>query len=206
MINVLLVKIIPTDQELSEFEYFPEKPFEMHIKVSVFNGCQLLNFRADKKYYASSGFLNKKIETINKELNVDYGGHAVAIDKYSLNQFQAGAKLTDSHTFTHYDFEADFENSDCDCLVLSVPGLTPIPLSRLRFGCDGFGVKGYCPDSIIFNKEAILSITLPFGDVKGITLNHCSEYALNPDADSLQYKMQFERISLPAVVLQKLLQ
>lgn len=207
MINVLLVKIIPTDWQLRDFEFFPDQPFEeLYIEVSVFNGCQSLNFRADKTTYKSTDVLDKQIESMNNELNVDYGGHAIAIEKYSLNQFQDGARLEKPPKFSHYDFEADFENSDCDCLVLSVPGLTPIPLSKIRFGCDGLGAKGYCPDSIVFNKEAVLSVTLPFGDLKGIALIHCNKYALNPDANDLQYKMQFERISLPDIVLQNLIQ
>ena len=107
---------------------------------------------------------------------------------------------------SNYDFEADFENSGCDCLVLSVPGLQPIPLSNLRFSCDGIGANGFCPDVIVFRKEAVLSVTLPFGEVKGIALTHCGESALNPNAPTLRYTMSFEKVSLPAVVLQKILE
>ena len=106
---------------------------------------------------------------------------------------------------SHYNFEADFENSGCDFLVLSVPGLRPIPLTVLRFGCDGIRVRGFYPDSIVFEKEAVLSVTLPFGDVKGIALRHCNESALIPNTRNLRYTMCFQRISLPADILSKLL-
>ena len=120
--------------------------------------------------------------------------------------FKKGTSLTEYSGMFHYDFEADFENWGCDCLVLSVPGLQPIPLSNLRFSCDGVGADGFCPDAIVFKKEAVLSVTLPFGEIKGIALTHCSKSALNPNARNLQYTMSFEKISLPAVILQKLLE
>ena len=204
MINVLLVKIQPTDQILEELKSFPNNKEPLSFEIPVFNG-NLLRFRADRKYYEGSDSFNEKVTAINKELGIDYGGHAVAIDKYPLTRFRAGAGLTESSGMSHYDFEADFENSDCDCLVLSVPGLKPIPLSNLRFGCDGIGANGFCPDSIVFKKEAVLSVTLPFGDIKGIALIHYGESALNPNASHLQYTMRFQRISLPPVILQKLL-
>ena len=106
---------------------------------------------------------------------------------------------------SRYDFEAGFENSGCDCLILSVPDLQPIPLSNLRFSCDSAGVNRFCPDAIAFRTEAVLSVTLPFGEVKGIALTHCPESALNPNAPNLRYTMSFEKVSLPAVVLQKFL-
>ena len=49
-------------------------------------------------------------------------------------------------------------------------------------------------------------MTLPFGEIKGIALTHCSESALDPNARNLRYTMSFEKVSLPAVVLQKLLE
>ena len=92
---------------------------------------------------------------------------------------------------------ADFENSGCDCLVLSVSGLPLIPLSNLRFSSDGVGADGFCPDAIVLKKEAVLSVTLPFGEVKGIALIHCGESALDPKARNLQYTMSFEKVHCP---------
>ena len=137
--------------------------------------------------------LNEKIDAINRSLGVGYGGHTVAIDKYPLTRFKEGASLIEYSGISHYDFEADFENSDCDCLVLSVPGLPPISLSNLRFSSDSVGADGFCPDAIVFKKEAVLSVTLPFGEVKGIALIHCSESALDPNAPNLHYTMSFEK-------------
>ena len=91
-------------------------------------------------------------------------------------------------------------------IVLSVPGLQPIPLSKLRFSCDGVGADGFCPDSIVFKKEAVLSVTLPFGETIGFALERCNEYALEPNHSDLFYTMSFEKVSLPAVILQKLLE
>ena len=206
MLNVLLVRIQPTDKILEEFKSFPDNNEEpLSFEMPVFNGNPL-QFRADRKYYQGSKSFNEKVNVINKDLGVDYGGHAVAIDKYPLTRFKEGTGLPEHSGGSHYDFEADFENSCCDCLVLSVPGLQPIPLSKLRFSCDGVGKEGFCPDVIVFNKEAVLSVTLPFGEIKGIALIHCGESALDPNASNLRYTMSFEKVSLPAVVLQKLLE
>ena len=206
MLDVLLVRIQPTDKILEEFKSFPDSPKEpLSFEMPVFNGNPL-QFRADRKYYEGSDSFSEKVKAINKDLCVGYGGHAIAIDKYPLTRFKEGADLTDYSGISHYDFEADFENSDCDCLVLSVPGLQPIPLSKLRFSCDGVGADALCPDAIVFKKEAVLSVTLPFGEIKGIALIHCSKSALNPEAGILRYTMSFEKVSLPSVILQKLLE
>ena len=204
MLDVLLVRIQPTDRTLEGLKYFPDNNEEpQSFEMPVFNGNPL-QFRAERKYYEGSESFSEKVTAINKDLGVAYGGHAVAIDKYPLTRFKEGTGLPEHSGGSHYDFEADFENSDCDCLVLSVPGLQPIPLSNLRFSCDGVGADGFCPDAIVFKKEAVLSVTLPFGEIKGIALKHCSRSALNPNARNLQYTMSFEKVSLPAVVLQKL--
>ena len=205
MLDVLLVRIQPTDQTLEEFKSFPDSTKEpLSFEMTVFNGNPL-QFRTDRKHYKGSECFSEKVKAINKDLSVSYGGHAVAIDKYPLTRFKEGAGLPEHSGGSHYDFEADFENSGCDCLVLSVPGLPPIPLSKLRFSCDGVGAKGFCPDSIVFKTEAVLSVTLPFGEIKGIALIHCRESALDPDSSSLSYTMSFEKVSLPPVILQKLL-
>ena len=205
MLDVLLVRIQPTDRTLEEFKYFPDNDEPLSFEMTVFNGNPL-QFRADRKYHVGSGSFSEKVKAINTDLGISQGGHAVAINKYPLTRFGQGASLTKRSGRSHYDFEADFENSGCDCLVLSVPGLQPIPLSTLRFSCDGVGADGFRPDAIVFRKEAVLSVTLPFGEVKGIALTHCGESALNPNAPNLCYTMSFEKVSLPAVILQKLLE
>ena len=203
MLDVLLVRIQPTDKTLEKLKYFPDNNEPLSFEMPVFNGNPL-QFRAGRKYYKGSESFSEKVKAINTDMGVSYGGHAVAIDKYPLTRFKEGAGLTEHSGMSHYDFEADFENSGCDCLVLSVPGLQPIPLSTLRFSCDGIGADGFCPGAIVFRKEAVLSVTLPFGEIKGIALTHCSESALNPNAPKLT--MSFEKVSLPAVILQKLLE
>ena len=205
MLDILLVKIQPTDRTLEKLKYFPDNNEPLSFEMPVFNGNPL-RFQAGKKYYKGSECFSEKVNAINKDLGVSYGGHAIAIDKYPLTRFKEGASLTEYSGMSHYDFEADFEDSGCDCLVMSVPGLQPIPLSKLRFSCDSVGKEGFCPDVIVFKKEAVLSVTLPFGEVKGIALMHCSESALDPNASNLRYTMSFEKVSLPAVVLQKLLE
>ena len=205
MLDVLLVRIQPTDRRLEGLKYFPDNNEPLSFEMPVFNGNPL-QFQAGRKYYEGSESLIEKVKATNTDLGVDYGGHAVAIDKYPLTRFKEGASLTAEYSgMSHYDFEADFENSGCDCLVLSVPGLQPIPISKLRFSCDGVGADGFYPDAIVFRKEAVLSVTLPFGEIKGIALKHCGESALNPTGGGLCYTMSFEKVSLPAVVLQKLL-
>ena len=84
MLDVLLVRIQPTDKILEELKSFPDNNDEpLSFKMTVFNGNPL-RFRAGKKYYKGSESFSEKVKAINKELGVDYGGHAVAIDKYPL--------------------------------------------------------------------------------------------------------------------------
>ena len=49
-------------------------------------------------------------------------------------------------------------------------------------------------------------MTLPFGETIGFALERCNEHALEPNHIVLRYAMSFEKVSLPAVVLQKLLE
>lgn len=116
MLDVLLVKIQPTDQRLEGLKYFPDNNEPLSFKMPVFNGNPL-QFRVGRRYYKGSKSFSEKVKVINKELGVAYGGHAVAIDKYPLTRFKEGAGQPEHSGGTHYDFEADFENSGCDCLV-----------------------------------------------------------------------------------------
>ena len=152
MLDVLLVRIQPTDKTFGELKYFSDNHEPLSFEMNVFNGNPL-RFSAGRKQYRGSESFNEKVKAINKDLGVDYGGHAVAIDKYPLTRFKEGAGLIEYSGMSHYDCEADFENSGCDCLILSVPGLQPIPLSKLRFSCDSVGADGFCPDAIVFRKR-----------------------------------------------------
>ena len=89
-------------------------------------------------------------------------------------------------------------------MILLVPDLEPIILSDLNFAC--YEASGLCSRFINFKKEAVLSFKSPFGEVIGIALQHRNTSALYPDSNSLSYTMSFEKVSLPAVVLQKLLE
>ena len=89
-------------------------------------------------------------------------------------------------------------------MVLLVPDLEPIILSDLNFAC--YAASGSCSRFIIFEKEAVLSFKSPFGEVIGIALQHHNKSALYPDSSSLSYTMSFEKVSLLAVILQKLLE
>ncbi|MXV73206.1 hypothetical protein F4Z99_02875 [Candidatus Poribacteria bacterium] len=73
MLDVLLVRIQPTNQTLEEFKYFPDNNEPLSFEMTVFNGNPI-QFRAGRKYYKGSKSFNEKIEAINKGLGVDYGG------------------------------------------------------------------------------------------------------------------------------------
>ena len=57
--------------------------------------------------------------------------------------------------------------------------------------------------SLIFHLEIL--VTSKFGETAGIPLKTHCEDALEPNHSDLFYTMSFEKVSLPAVVLQKLL-
>ena len=221
MLDVLLVRIQPTDllhrQLPKGYKSFSNNE-SLGFEVSVLNG-ETLQFKSSERYYfepknfsGCRSILNEKIEKLNKELGVSYRGDVVAIDKYPYSQFENGVKIYDEqedsnrsrhYNFSRYEIECCSKNFDYDSVVLLVPGREPIILSTLKFACSD--EQGFCPSFIVFKKEAVLSLRSPFEEVIGIALEHCNKEALKPDHPGLCYTMSFEKVSLPAVVLQKLL-
>ena len=106
--------------------------------------------------------------------------------------------------FSRYEIECQSENFDYNPIILLVPGQEPTILSTLKFACSDSGERGFCSSSIVFRKEAVLSLRSLFGEVIGIPLEHCNKDALKPHHAGLCYTMSFEKVSLPAVILQNL--
>ena len=207
MLDVLLVRIQPTDvldhQRPKDFGFFSEeKPLEFDVSVS--NGDSL-KFKASKKYYRGSDFFYERGKEIGEELNISNGSYVVAIDKYPISQFRHGAK-----TVEYQDSEICRHEVECnssltyDLVILLVPDSEPIILSNLNFACCR--PKGYCSSFIAFDKEDVLSMKSPFGEVIGIALQHQNKSALRPNRSNLSYTISFAKVSLPAVILQKLLE
>lgn len=221
MLDVLLVKIQPMDMQHynrpKDFGYFNEKTPE--FEISVLNG-DILRFKASKVDYIGPNIsseyntpFDEKIAAINNELDVDHGGTVVAIDKYPYSQFEGGVKIPEEQgsnhyryqrRFSRYEIECQSENFDYDSVILLVSGIEPTVLSTLKIACSH--IQGFCSSFISFEKETVLSLKSPFGEVIGIALKHHSETALKPDSPILSYTMRFERISLPGIILQKLLE
>ena len=211
MLNVLLVKIQPNDvvaySRPDDFKFFNDKTLDFDI--SVLNG-EPLQFKASKEYYLgpnrSNAPFDQKVNAISEELGVKYGGQVVAIDKYPRSQFRGGVEIDPEKWSgrTSYKIDCQSGTSDYHSIILLVPGREAIILSDLKFAC--YEDRGFCPSFITFNKEAVLSLKSPFGEVIGIALKRCNKSALEPDSNTLEYTMSFEKVSLPAVVLQKLLE
>ena len=136
----------------------------------------------------------------------------VAIDKYPYSQFEDGVKVHEEQDsnisrydcYSRYEVECHSENFDYNSVVLLISGLEPIVLSTLKIACSG--ERGFRSSFIAFKKETVLSLRLPFGEVIGIALEHHNGSVLKPNNSGLSYTMSFEKVSLPAVVLQKLLE
>ncbi|MDE0636671.1 MAG: hypothetical protein OXI43_12600 [Candidatus Poribacteria bacterium] len=207
MLDVLLVRIQPTDlfneRPPNDFKFFPnEKPRAFDIAVS--NGGSL-QFTVAKAYYLGSEAFVKKDNAITKELGVKYGGHVVAIDKYPNGQFLNGAEVSGNQEYKFSRYEVECRSTpDYHAIILLIPGLELIVLSTLNFACHR--PKGYTSSFIAFEKENVLSVKSMLGEVKGIALENCNEHALEPDHKALCYTMSFEKVSLPAVILPKLLE
>lgn len=206
MLDVLLVRIQPTDVTThpNDFEFFSSKD-SPDFEVCVSNG-EKLQFTVSDAYYVGSNTFYYKDNEIRENLNIDCGGHAIAIDKYPASQFRGGAKREDSRNsgVARHEIECCSEDFPYDSVVLLIPDLEPIILSDLNFAC--YIASGSCSRFISFEKDAILSFKSPFGEVIGIALQHHNKTALHPDSNFLSYTMSFEKVSLPAVVLQKLLE
>ena len=217
MLDVLLVKIQPTDRSPEDFEYFSEETVD--FKIPVLNGTPL-QFQFSKKVYFFPNILPgrkpltfpQKAKEINTKLGVSYGGEVVAIDKYPYCQFKNGVKIDEEqesansrYVISRYEIECQSEDFDYSVVVLLIPGREPIVLSTLKIAfCNK---NGFYSPFIFFKKENVLSVKSLFGEVIGINLEHCSnERALEPDHSDLRYAMSFEKVSLPAVILQKLLE
>ena len=204
MIDVLLVRIQPTDILSDQHESFLDKD-SLDFEVCVSNGEKLQFTISTGCYVGSNSFYQKETE-IHERLNIKDGAHAIAIDKYPASQFRYGAKREDPRNseVARHEIKCRTENFPYDTVILLVSDLEPIILSDLNFAC--YTASGSCSRFIRFEKDAVLSFKSPFGEVKGIALIHCGESALNPNAPNLRYTMSFEKVSLPAVVLQKLLE
>ena len=209
MLDVLLVRIQPTDIETynrpDDFEFFSGKD-SLDFEVCVSNG-EKLQFTVSKARYADSNTFHWKDDEIGERLNIKYGAHAIAIDKYPGSQFRDGAKREEdpyASAVERREIECCSEDFSYDTVILLVPDLEPIILSDLNFAC--YDASGSCSRFISFKKEAVLSFKSPFGEVIGIALQHHNKSALYPDSNSLSYTMSFEKVSLPAVILQKLLE
>ena len=216
MLDVLLVKIQPIDRSPKDTKYFNEETVD--FKIPVLNGTPL-QFQFSKEFYYSpnipigrkpSHFLEKASE-IDKELGVNFGGQVVAIDKYPYCQFENGVKIDEEQKYANsqyviprYEIECQSEDSDYSTVILLIPGREPTVLSTLKFAFSD--KRGYYSSFIVFGKETVLSVKSLFGEVIGIPLEHCSnESALELNRPTLHYAMSFEKVSLPAVILQKLL-
>ena len=208
MLDVLLVRIQPNDvvsyNRSDDFEFFSSKD-SPDFEVCVSNG-EKLQFTVSEACYSGSDTFFEKDKEIRESLNIKYGGHAIAIDKYPDSQFRGGAKREDPRNsgVSRHEVECCSEDFPYDSVILLVPNLEPIILSDLNFAC--YEASGSCSRFINFKKEAVLSFKSPFGEVIGIALQHRNTSALYPDSNSLSYTMSFEKVSLPAVVLQKLLE
>lgn len=216
MLDVLLVKIQPTDRRLDDLEYFPNKD-SLDFQVSVLNGDPL-QFKASKEYYFQPNnpsryhlsTFSEKTKELNNKLGISHRGIIVAIDKYPYSRFDEGVKIYEGqdsyryNDYSRYEIECQSETFDYNSVILLVPGREPTILSTLKIACSDAG--GFCSSFIAFKKEAVLSLRSPFGEVISIVLEHCNKDALNPNHTGLCYTMNFEKISLPAVVLQKLLE
>ena len=212
MLDVLLVKIQPIDHSPEDIEYFSEKTVD--FKIPVLNGTPL-QFQHSKVHYFVHGVFRRNIpatfyeksKEIDKELEVNYRGHVVAIDKYPYCQFEKGVKIDEQResTISRYEIVCQSEDFDYSVVVLLIPGREPIVLSTLKVASSD--KSGFCSSFIRFEKETVLSVKSLFGEVIGIPLEHCqNESALEPNHRRLHYAMSFEKVSTPAVILPKLLE
>ena len=203
----LLVRIQPIQRidylRSDDFKSFNGEP--LNFEISVLKGDPL-RFKASKEYYLASDYFDKKVSEINKEFSVGYGGSVVAIDKYPYSQLALGAKKEEKRTgISRWEIECQSEHSDYDSIILLIPDLEPTVLSTLKFACNL--LRGYSPSFIAFEQKVILSLTSPFGEVIGKSLPDHSETGLKfGNHHHWFYAMSFEKVSLPAVVLQKLLE
>lgn len=210
MLDVLLVRIQPTDllskQRPKDYESFPNNE-PLDFEVSVSNGDSL-QFTVSKEYYAGSDAFCEKNNSIKEKLEVSCAGYVVGIDRYPVSQFRKGVRIDERRNsgICRYEVKCCSTDFAYDLVVLLIPNQEPIILADLNFAYGGASPKGYCSSFILFEKNAVLSIKSPFGEVIGIALKHCNESALEPDSRTLEYTMSFEKISLPAVILQKLLE
>ena len=205
MLDVLLVRIEPRDKGIEDLNLFPDAgQDDKNFKVSVTNG-KSLEFTVSRVSYSDPHVLKKKASEINKALGLKCGGHVIAIDQYPSSHFQNGAEKVD-HTNTslyRYEVKCSSEDFKYDSVVLLSSNSEPIVLSNLDFAC--YYPKGFCASLIAFFSDSAISVTSKFGETVGIPLKTHCEDALEPNHSDLFYTMSFEKVSLPAVVLQKLL-
>ena len=206
MLNVLLVRIEPRDKHIVGLNLFSDADQDdKNFKVSVTNG-KSLEFTVYRVSYSDPHVLKKKASEIDKALGIKCGGHVIAIDQYPSSHFEKGAEKVD-HTNTslyRYEVKCSSEDFKYDSVVLLSPNSEPIILSNLDFAC--YYPKGFCSSLIAFFSDSAISVPSQFGETVGIPLKTHCEDALESNHSDLFYTMSFEKVSLPAVILQKLLE
>ena len=208
MLDVLLVRIQPRDKDIADLNPFPDAgDNDKNFKVPVINNNdKSLQFTVSRVSYSDPQILKEKISEIDKELGLKHGGHVIAIDRYPSTHFQNGAKKVD-HTDTslyRYEVKCTSEDFKYDSMILLSPNSEPIVLSNLDFAC--YCPKGFCASLIAFLNDSAISVTSKFGETIGVPLKTHCEDALEPNHSNLLYTMSFEKVSMPAVILQKLLE
>lgn len=202
MLDVLLVRIQPidvlSDQRPKEYKSFPNNdPLDFEVSVS---NSDPLQFAVSKSYYLG---LEDFAKNFAKKDNA-----IVAIDKYPNSQFRKGVTVDEERYSGVPRYEVKCCSTDLayDSVILLTPNHELVILADLNFAYGGASPKGYCSSYILFAKNAVLSVKSPLGEIIGIALEHYNESALEPDSEILEYAMSFEKVSLPAVILQKLLE
>lgn len=203
MATVLLVTLEPISYRDKHLTNIVEKE-----KYNVRITNERFGFSTVNEYYEGSEEFNEKIEEINKSLEIEYGGHAVAVDQFPRDKYVNGAKIVDWSGIRRIKTTFDINPLQYEVIILLCPDFERIVLADINFAYYGRDAFISSVGHIVFGNETVLSVRTVWGEYKGIALQNYNELALDPVYQKRQgyYAMRFERRGIPDAVLNTYLQ
>ena len=202
MLDVLLLKIDPLVSVADQNAEYLKDDSEVTINVSP---TASIVYTVKQKSYLGSEYYNERVGEIQDQLDINFGGDAIAIDKYPKTRYVDGVEPTDKYSgIKRYELEGISKDPKFDVAILICPDFKTVVLANLNFAY--YGDAQSSEDQLVFSHQSVLSFKTLFGQVHGVALYPYKNLALNPDYPSQYYSMTFEKIRCPDVVLKYMLE
>ena len=203
MLDVLLLKIDPLVSVSDQNAEYLKDDSKVTINLSP---TASIVYAVHQRSYLGSEVYNEKVNEIHDELGINYGGDAIAIDRYPDTRYIGGVKPADKYSsIKRYELE-DINQTGLsyNVIILICPDYEKFVLANLKFAY--YGDAQIIKNELVFSHQSVLSFKTLFGGVRGIALYPYQKLALSPKYPGQHYSMTFEKIRCPDVILKYMLE